>query len=182
MNASLSLSGRGLDGKQKYDGTTKKPKQFVIPAKQSAKGLESNRIWAIVSDYLNNLRYLKKINGEGSSMKILTALSASFLFLAAVPVQAQSFTSASCLDQNKRGSASCKAVCPKGQVVLHCGYNLGNYGSGDTCKSISRFQIGATDPTGQPFQQPHDRCSFAVQCSDSSKTLTVQGFATCFQP
>lgn len=92
------------------------------------------------------------------------------------------FTSTLCFKQNEAGSASCSAVCPDGQFVLHCSYNLGNYSSGDTCTSISRVMATAAAQGGDVMSHPHTQCDFSVVCSDPSGTLTLQGFATCYTP
>jgi hypothetical protein len=104
------------------------------------------------------------------------------LLLLAVPAQAQNVTSANCFDGGKVGVAECNAICPAGQMVLNCSYTIGQYSSGDTCTSISRLYIGSVAESGQPNDQPHDRCHVAAVCSDGGGTLSVQGFATCFTP
>jgi hypothetical protein len=108
--------------------------------------------------------------------------AATILAAAAVPTYAQGYKSASCYAGGKIGSASCAAVCPSGMLALNCSYTLGNYTSGDTCRSLARIQAGPVAANGQPSQQPHDRCNFSVQCSDGQGKLSVQGFATCVQP
>ena len=115
-------------------------------------------------------------------MKIKYLSGALLLLLLAAPAQSQRFTSASCIAQGTTGWAKCEAVCPRGLLVLHCSYSFGKYSAGDTCKSLARFHVGATNAKGQPYQQPHDRCGIAVQCSNSQGTLSVQGFATCYRP
>lgn len=115
-------------------------------------------------------------------MRILTLIGAALFFLMAAPAQSQELTSVSCLDGGGVGWAECEAVCPSGQQVLHCSQSLGQIVGGDSCTAISRMQIGATDARGQANGQPHDRCKVAVQCADSSQTLSVQVFATCYTP
>ena len=112
-------------------------------------------------------------------MKTILPVGLLLLLAMAVPAQAQDFTSVVCNNQGE-GWAECEAVCPAGQVVLHCSYNMGNTGSGDSCGAISRFHFGPVSSNGQAMPQPHDRCHMAVQCQESGQSLSVQLFATCF--
>ncbi len=104
-----------------------------------------------------------------------------FCFVGTTASQGQDLTSVVC-NNTAVGWAECAAVCPAGQNVLHCSYTLGNYAGEDNCPSVDRFQLGPTAANGQAYPQPHDRCLAAIQCSDSSKSLSVQVFATCYQP
>ncbi len=115
-------------------------------------------------------------------MKMLGIFAAALLFALASPAQAQDVTSANCFDGGKAGVAECNAICPAGQMVLNCSYTVGQYLASDTCTSIGRLDIGSVAASGQPNDQPHDRCHVAAVCSDGGGTLSVQGFATCFKP
>ncbi len=115
-------------------------------------------------------------------MKHSLAIVTLLFSLAALPAQAQDLSSASCLVQNQVGYGECSAVCPAGEQVLNCTHSFGNLSSGDTCTSLGRVFAGSTDSSGQPNPQPHDRCQFSAFCSDSSATLSVQGWASCYKP
>ena len=90
------------------------------------------------------------------------------------------FTSASCMKQGGVGHASCAAICPPGQLVLHCSHSAGNLSGGDTCTSLGRVSSIGAVASGQPQPQPHDRCVVSAVCTDQRATLSVQGWATCY--
>ncbi len=115
-------------------------------------------------------------------MKLFIPCAVLLSLAGILAARADNFTSASCLAQNKVGFAQCDAVCPPGYEVLNCTSSAGNLSTGDTCTTLARTFAGGVDASGQPNPQPHDRCSVAAACGDGSKSLSVQGWATCFKP